>query len=228
MSVNVKQLAAEKAVEYIKDGMKVGLGTGSTAYWAIRKLGERVKEGLQITAVATSQASEDQARELGIPLVAFGDIDSLDITIDGADELDGKLQLIKGGGGALLREKIVATGSARMIVIADEGKVVETLGQFPLPVEIVPFAWEWTVAALDKLGCRTELRHKDGELYKTDNGNYIADCRFGAIASASELALALQQIPGVVEHGLFIGIASLAIIGHADGSITVLEGEQHL
>ncbi|WP_151734713.1 ribose-5-phosphate isomerase RpiA [Paenibacillus tengchongensis] len=227
MSVNVKQLAAEKAVEYITDGMKVGLGTGSTAYWAIRKLGERVKEGLQITAVATSQASEDQARELGIPLLAFGDIDRLDVTIDGADELDGGLQLIKGGGGALLREKIVATGSARMIVIADESKVVDTLGQFPLPVEIVPFAWEWTLAALGKLGCQAELRRKGGELYKTDNGNYIADCRFGAIASAPELALALQRIPGVVEHGLFIGIASLAIVGHADGSITVIEGEGH-
>lgn len=146
MSVNVKQLAAEKAVEYVQDGMKVGLGTGSTAYWAIRKLGERVREGLSIIAVATSQASEDQARELGIPLAAFGDIDSLDLTIDGADELDGSLQLIKGGGGALLREKIVATGSTRMIVVADESKAVTTLGKFPLPVEIVPFAWEWTVA----------------------------------------------------------------------------------
>ncbi|MEK4329032.1 ribose-5-phosphate isomerase RpiA [Paenibacillus sp. FSL R7-0297] len=226
--MNVKQLAAEKAVEYVQDGMKVGLGTGSTAYWAIRKLGERVSEGLNITAVATSQASEDQARELGIPLVAFGEVDSLDLTIDGADELDGALQLIKGGGGALLREKIVAMGSTRMIVVADESKAVTTLGKFPLPVEIVPFAWEWTVADLAKLGCKPELRRSGGELYKTDNGNYIADCRFEAIDSAADLALALQRIPGVVEHGLFIGIADMAVIGKNDGTIEIIEGESNL
>ncbi|WP_281425010.1 ribose-5-phosphate isomerase RpiA [Paenibacillus tritici] len=225
MSINVKQLAAEKAVEYVQDGMKVGLGTGSTAYWAIRKLGERVSEGLKITAVATSQASEDQARELGIPLVSFSEVDSLDLTIDGADELDGALQLIKGGGGALLREKIVAMGSARMIVVADESKAVTTLGKFPLPVEIVPFAWEWTVADLAKLGCKPELRRSGDELYKTDNGNYIADCRFEAIASAADLALSLQRIPGVVEHGLFIGIASMAIVGKSDGTIEIIEGD---
>lgn len=213
MSINVKQLAAEKAVEFVKDGMKIGLGTGSTAYWAINRLGERVSEGLKITAVATSRASEEQARELGIPIVAFGDIDSLDLTIDGADELDSNLQLIKGGGGALLREKIVASNSTRMIVIADESKVVNTLGKFPLPVEIVPFAWEWTVAELAKLGCNPELRRSGEELYKTDNGNYIADCRFEAIESAPKLALAIQSIPGVVEHGLFIEIAAMAIVG---------------
>lgn len=228
MSINVKQLAAEKAVEYVEDGMKVGLGTGSTAYWAIRKLGERVQQGLKITAVATSRASEEQARELGIPLVAFGDVDHLHLTIDGADELDGQLQLIKGGGGALLREKIVAMGSTRMIVVADESKAVETLGKFPLPVEIVPFAWEWTVAELAKLGCKPELRRSGDELYKTDNGNYIADCGFEAIASAPELAKSLQGIPGVVEHGLFIGIADLAIIGKNDGSIEIVEGESNL
>ncbi|AIQ23552.1 ribose 5-phosphate isomerase [Paenibacillus sp. FSL H7-0737] len=225
MSINVKQLAAEKAVEYVEDGMKVGLGTGSTAYWAIRKLGERVSEGLKITAVATSSASEEQARELGIPLVAFGDIDSLDLTIDGADELDSSLQLIKGGGGALLREKIVASNSTRMIVIADEGKVVNTLGKFPLPVEIVPFAWEWTVAELAKLGCQPELRRSGEELYKTDNGNYIADCRFEAIEAAPKLALTIQNIPGVVDHGLFIGIAAMAIVGKLDGTIEIIEAQ---
>lgn len=225
MSINVKQLAAEKAVEYVEDGMKVGLGTGSTAYWAIRKLGERVSEGLTITAVATSRASEEQARELGIPLVAFGDIDSLDLTIDGADELDSSLQLIKGGGGALLREKIVASNSTRMIVIADEGKVVDMLGKFPLPVEIVPFAWEWTVAELAKLGCQPELRRSGEELYKTDNGNYIADCRFEAIEAAPKLAETIQSIPGVVDHGLFIGIAAMAIVGKHDGSIEIIEAQ---
>ncbi|WP_342410899.1 ribose-5-phosphate isomerase RpiA [Paenibacillus sp. FSL R10-2778] len=221
--MNVKQLAAEKAVEFVKDGMKIGLGTGSTAYWAINKLGERVSEGLKITAVATSRASEEQARELGIPIVAFGDIDSLDLTIDGADELDSSLQLIKGGGGALLREKIVASNSTRMIVIADESKVVNTLGKFPLPVEIVPFAWEWTVAELAKLGCNPELRRSGEELYKTDNGNYIADCRFEVIESAPKLALTIQSIPGVVEHGLFVGIAAMAIVGKKDGSIEIIE-----
>ncbi|MEK3944331.1 MULTISPECIES: ribose-5-phosphate isomerase RpiA [Paenibacillus] len=223
--MNVKQLAAEKAVEFVKDGMKIGLGTGSTAYWAINKLGERVSEGLKITAVATSRASEEQARELGIPIVAFGDIDSLDLTIDGADELDSSLQLIKGGGGALLREKIVASNSTRMIVIADESKVVNTLGKFPLPVEIVPFAWEWTVAELAKLGCNPELRRSGEELYKTDNGNYIADCRFEVIESAPKLALTIQSIPGVVEHGLFIGIAAMAIVGKKDGSIEIIEAK---
>ncbi|OMD95209.1 ribose 5-phosphate isomerase A [Paenibacillus odorifer] len=225
MSINVKQLAAEKAVEFVKDGMKIGLGTGSTAYWAINKLGERVSEGLKITAVATSRASEEQARELGIPIVAFGDIDSLDLTIDGADELDSSLQLIKGGGGALLREKIVASNSTRMIVIADESKVVNTLGKFPLPVEMVPFAWEWTVAELAKLGCNPELRRSGEELYKTDNGNYIADCRFEVIESAPKLALTIQSIPGVVEHGLFIGIAAMAIVGKKDGSIEIIEAK---
>ncbi|WP_143763872.1 ribose-5-phosphate isomerase RpiA [Paenibacillus odorifer] len=223
--MNVKQLAAEKAVEFVKDGMKIGLGTGSTAYWAINKLGERVSEGLKITAVATSRASKEQARELGIPIVAFGDIDSLDLTIDGADELDSSLQLIKGGGGALLREKIVASNSTRMIVIADESKVVNTLGKFPLPVEIVPFAWEWTVAELAKLGCNPELRRSGEELYKTDNGNYIADCRFEVIESAPKLALTIQSIPGVVEHGLFIGIAAMAIVGKKDGSIEIIEAK---
>ncbi|AIQ12714.1 ribose-5-phosphate isomerase RpiA [Paenibacillus durus] len=221
--MNAKQLAAEAAVEYIQDGMKVGLGTGSTAYWAIRNLGERVAEGLKITAVATSRASEQQAKELGIPLVSFGEIDRLDVTIDGADELDGELQLIKGGGGALLREKIVAKGSDRMIVIADESKVVKTLGKFPLPVEIVPFAWEWTVADLAKLGCVPELRQGGADLYKSDNGNYIADCRFEIIKSAPELALALQSIPGVVEHGLFIGIADMAIVAKSDGSLQIIK-----
>ncbi|MFD1775096.1 ribose-5-phosphate isomerase RpiA [Paenibacillus rhizophilus] len=223
--MNAKQLAAEAAVDYVKEGMKVGLGTGSTAYWAIRKLGERVAEGLNITAVATSRASEQQARELGIPLVSFGEIDRLDLTIDGADELDGELQLIKGGGGALLREKIVAKGSDRMIVIADESKAVRTLGKFPLPVEIVPFAWEWTLADLAKLGCVPELRRAGGDLYKSDNGNYIADCRFEIIESAPKLALALHSIPGVVEHGLFIGIADMAIVGKSDGSLEVIHSK---
>ncbi|WP_310550004.1 ribose-5-phosphate isomerase RpiA [Paenibacillus glufosinatiresistens] len=221
--MNTKQMAAEQAVQYVQDGMKVGLGTGSTAYWAIAKLGERVAEGLRITAVATSVASEEQARGLGIPLLGFGEIGRLDLTIDGADELNDRLELIKGGGGALLREKIVAMNSDRMIVVADESKAVPKLGRFPLPVEIVPFAWEWTLNSIRALGCTPELRKSGDQLYRTDNGNYIADCRFGEIASAPQLADALSRIPGVVEHGLFIGIASLAVIGHSDGRIEVKE-----
>lgn len=224
--MNMKRLAAEAAVDYVKDGMKVGLGTGSTAYFAINKLGERVKEGLQITAVATSVASEQQARELGIPLVPFAQVDRLDLTIDGADELDGSLRLIKGGGGALLREKIVAMGSDRMIVVADESKAVRTLGKFPLPVEIVPFAWEWTLKDILKLGCEAELRREGSELYKTDNGNYIADCRFGAIEDPAAVAAALQGLPGVVEHGLFIGIADMAIVGKSDGTIDIITAKE--
>lgn len=224
MSVNAKRLAAEKAVEFVKDGMKVGLGTGSTAYWAIEKIGRRVQEeGLNIVAVATSQASEDQARGLGIPLVGFGEIGGLDLTIDGADELDSGLQLIKGGGGALLREKIVAMGSASMIVVADESKVVNTLGRFPLPVEVIPFACEWTLADLAKLGCEAALRRNGDELYLTDNGNYIADCRFESIADASALQESLRRIPGVVEHGLFLGVASMAVVAKSDGSIELLK-----
>ena len=221
--MNMKKAAAERAVEYVTEGMKVGLGTGSTAYWAIQKLGERVKEGLNIQAVATSKASEKLARELGIPIIPFADMDTLDITIDGADEVNPDLHLIKGGGGALLREKIVAYHSKQMIVIADESKVVDTLGKFPLPVEVLPFAFEWTVRSLEKLGCKPQLRTADDQLYVTDNGNYIADCHFGTIASPAELHDALLAIPGVVDNGLFIGMAAKVVISHSDGTIKVLE-----
>ncbi|GIO30072.1 MULTISPECIES: ribose-5-phosphate isomerase RpiA [Paenibacillus] len=220
--MNMKQLAAEKAVEYVKDGMRVGLGTGSTAYWAIRKIGERVRAGLNIRAVATSKASEKLAEEEGIPLIPFDRIDGLDLTIDGADELDRELHLIKGGGGALLREKIVAYHSKELIVIADESKFVDKLGSFPLPVEIVPFANEWTMAALEKLGAKPMLRTDGERIYVTDNGNYIADCRFGVIENPAELHRTLLALPGVVDNGLFIGMASRAVIGRQDGTVTVM------
>ncbi|WP_438350072.1 ribose-5-phosphate isomerase RpiA [Paenibacillus sp. FA6] len=221
--MNMKRIAAEHAVQYIKDGMKVGLGTGSTAYWAIQKLGERVKEGLSIQTVATSKASEKLAIELGIPIIPFTKLDGLDVTIDGADEINTDLHLIKGGGGALLREKIVAYHSARLIIIADESKRVQTLGQFPLPIEVIPFAVDWTLKALEGLGCRAQLRTDDERLFITDNGNYIADCRFGSIALPLELHNKILGIPGIVDNGLFIGQADLAIIGHRDGSVEVLE-----
>ncbi|GAK38594.1 ribose-5-phosphate isomerase RpiA [Paenibacillus urinalis] len=220
--MDLKRLAAERAVEYVKDGMKVGLGTGSTAYWAIQRLGERVKnEGLQIETVATSQASEDQARELGIPLVPFSEIGRLDITIDGADEVDGRLNLIKGGGGALLREKIVAMNSRRLVIVVDESKVIHTLGKFPLPVEIVPFACEWTYHALDQMGCHPAWRMNGSEKYMTDNGNYIADCKLGRISDAEALNQKLNMIPGVVDNGLFVDMADTIVVAHADGTIEI-------
>lgn len=222
--MDMKKNAAEKAVEYIQDGMKVGLGTGSTAYWAIVRIGERVKEGLNIEAVATSNASEKLAVEHGITLTPIQHIGRLDVTIDGADELDSQLRLIKGGGGALLREKITAYHSDRLLIVADESKSVISLGNFPLPVEIVPFAREWTFSALERLGCRAHFRiGESGNLYETDNGNYIVDCEFGIINSPEQLQQQLRGIPGVVEHGLFIGMADQAFIGRSDGSVDVLD-----
>ncbi|MFC7679727.1 ribose 5-phosphate isomerase A [Paenibacillus sp. GCM10028914] len=223
--MNQKKIAAEKAVEYIQDGMKVGLGTGSTAYYAIVRIGERVKqEGLRIQAVATSKASEKLALEHGITLTPFERLDRLDLTIDGADELDSQLRLIKGGGGALLREKITAFHSDLLLIVADEGKLVPSLGAFPLPVEIIPFASEWTLSALEKLGCRAELRKDEsGHLFISDNGNYIADCKFGIIEFPEQLQKQLKGIPGVVEQGLFIEMADKAFIGRDDGSVDVLD-----
>lgn len=221
MSINPKQIAAEKAVESIEDGMIVGLGTGSTAYWAIQKIGERVRDGLNIQAVASSTISEDLANELGIPVIPFADVETIDLTIDGADEVDANLQLTKGGGGALLREKLLAANSRRFIVIVDESKVVDTLGAFPLPVEIVPFAHELTVRKLQSLGCELTIRQKDGENFITDNGNLITDCRFGSITDPLTLHTQLNLIPGVVENGLFVGLTSQLIVGHSDGRLTI-------
>lgn len=217
-----KRLAAVEAVKEIKDGMIVGLGTGSTAYYAIVEIGRRVAEGLRIRAVATSVQSEELAVSLRIPIVPFAEVDRIDVTIDGADEADGELHLIKGGGGALLREKIVAASSNRLIIVADERKVVGRLGQFPLPVEVVPFAHELTLRKLAALGCEPVIRQKDGAPFRTDNGNLIVDCHFGAIDHVQELGLALHGIPGVVEHGLFIGMADKLIVGREDGTIREL------
>lgn len=214
-----KRIAAEHAVTYIKDGMVVGLGTGSTAYWAIRKIGERVKEGLLVRAVATSRQSEQLAQELGIPLVAFEEIDGIDITIDGADEVDGELNLIKGGGGALLREKIVAASSRKLIIIADESKLVNRLGTFPLPVEVTVFGSSLTMNKLAKFGCPLKLRTVNDQPFVTDNGNYIIDCQFGAIEQPQQLHDEINGIPGVVINGLFIHMADRVIIGQNDGTV---------
>ncbi|WP_145329623.1 ribose-5-phosphate isomerase RpiA [Paenibacillus xylanexedens] len=220
--MNLKQIAAEHAAAFVEDGMKVGLGTGSTAYYAICRIGERVREGLNIQAVATSEASDKLAREWGIPIIPFDQIGRLDLTIDGADEVDPDFNLIKGGGGALLREKIVAANSDKLIIVADGSKAVQTLGKFPLPVEVVPFASEWTFQALENMGCQPEWRMDGQKQYLTDNGNLIADCHLGAIDNASELNVQLNMLPGVVDNGLFVKMADVVIIAKEDGSIDEL------
>ncbi|SES32022.1 ribose-5-phosphate isomerase [Tranquillimonas rosea] len=222
-----KFVAARRACDLVEDGMRVGLGTGSTSAWMVRCLGEMVREdGLRITGVPTSARTAALAREMGIHVLGLDEARWLDICIDGADECDGELNLIKGGGGALLQEKIVATASDRMVVIADPSKVVAQLGAFPLPVEVVPFGWQTTqallqetIAALDVLGDRTELRMNGDQPYVTDEGNHIVDLHLGRIGNARQLALVLNQIPGVVENGLFIDICDVLVTGHADGRV---------
>ncbi len=224
-----KSAAAARAASYVKTGMKVGLGTGSTAAWLVRHLGERVRnEGLQIVGVPTSTRTAEQAREEGIAITTLDDAKWLDLTIDGADEYDADLALIKGGGGALLQEKIVATASDRMIVIADESKFVERLGTFPLPVEVLGFGMfttqmllEEMLEGLDVAGTKAVPRLQDGELYVTDEGNHILDLHLGRIGNARQLSLVLNQVPGVVENGLFVDICDICITGYADGRIEV-------
>jgi ribose 5-phosphate isomerase A len=220
-----KKAAGEKAAEYIRAGMTVGLGTGSTAYWAIEKIGSMVADGLDIKAVATSLQSEKQAKELGIPLVSFAAVDQIDVDIDGADEVDERLCLIKGGGGALLREKIIASASKQMIVVADHTKLVSQLGCFPLAVEVIPFGWELTIRKLKALGCEPTVRTQEGKPFITDNGNLIMDCAFGTISDPASLHDSLNNTPGVVENGLFVGIASRAVIGYPDGHTQIIGPE---
>ncbi|WP_027086136.1 ribose-5-phosphate isomerase RpiA [Cohnella panacarvi] len=223
MISKAKKLAAEKAVEFVQGGMIVGLGTGSTSFFAIHRIAERMKqEGLNIRAVSSSTSSEELALQLGIPLVPFSEIDSIDLTIDGADEVDGEFNLIKGGGGALLREKILASNSRKFIVIVDESKVVNRLGKFPLPVEIVPFAAELTIKRLGKLPCTPEVRMVHGKPFLTDNGNWIVDCHFGEIADPGALSRQLKAIAGVVEHGLFLAMTDTVAVGHTDGTTRFL------
>jgi len=212
-----KEAAGRAAAKLVRDGDIVGLGTGSTAYFAVVALGERVKAGLKIIGIPTSVQTADLARQLGIPLTTLDEHPKIDITIDGADEVDPKLNLIKGGGGALLREKVVASASKKMIVVADSGKVVPVLGKFPLPVEVISFARTVVEKKIALLGASPKLRTKpDGSPFLTDNGNQILDCSFEKIADPPALALTLSNTPGIVEHGLFIGLASLALVGRGD------------
>ena len=224
-----KFVAAKKATDYVKTGMKVGLGTGSTAAWFVQCLGELVRDkGLRIQGVPTSMRTAQLAREVGIEVISLDEAKWLDLTIDGADEYDGNLNLIKGGGGALLQEKIVATASDQMIVIADISKQVETLGAFPLPVEVIPFGWkttqtliEETLIGLDVLGQTTNLRMNGDAPFVTDEGNHILDLHLNRIGNARQLSLVMNQIPGVVENGLFIDICDTVIIGYGDGKVEV-------
>ena len=219
MSENPKQLAGERAAEYVDDGHIVGLGTGSTAYFAIVRLAERVKEGLSIKGIPTSEASDKLAREGGIPLTDFSEVSRIDVTIDGADELAPGFNLIKGGGGALLREKIVARATETQIIVADPTKDKAVLGAFDLPVEVTPFGRHATSGHIGALGCDPILRTDNGTAFVTDNGNHILDCPFGAIEDPSGLERALRNIPGVVECGLFVGLTDRIIIGQADGTV---------
>ncbi len=212
-----KEAAGRAAAKLVRDGDVVGLGTGSTAYFAVVALGERVKAGLKITGIPTSVQTGELARAVGIPLTTLDEHPEIDVTIDGADEVGPNLNLIKGGGGALLREKIVASASKRMVVVADSGKIVSALGKFPLPVEIIDFARVVVEKKIAALGATTKLRIKsDGKPFVTDEGHHILDCSFGKIADPAALALALSDTPGIVEHGLFIGIAKVALIGKGD------------
>lgn len=214
-----KQAAARAAVEFIQSGNVVGLGSGSTAAFAVRFLAERVRQGLNIVGIPTSVETQNLARQLGIPLATLDEHPQIDIDIDGADEIDPQLNLIKGGGGAFLREKIIASVSKRFVVIGDAAKQVSCLGKFPLPVEVIPFAESLIKTQIEHLGAQVKLReYAYGNPYITDEGHHILDCTFGKIADPPALAQKLCNIPGIVEHGLFIGMAEMALVGK-DGSV---------
>lgn len=224
----LKRAVAAKALDYVKDGMKLGLGSGSTAEIFVEMLAPRLRGGEKLLCVPTSEKTASLARKLGFTLAALDDLAPLDLTVDGADEADRNLDLIKGGGGMLLREKIVAAASRRMVVIADETKLVPRLGKYPLPIEVVEFGHKSTVtrlsAALAAAGYANvamTLRQRAGDTFRTDSGNVIYDCAFGAIQSAPKLAAAISAVPGVVEHGLFIGMATTLLIA-GPGEIEVI------
>ena len=219
-----KARAAAMALDLVEDGMRLGLGTGSTAAHFVDGVGAKVAQGLKLICVPTSEATRIQAESLRIPLTTLDETPHLDLTVDGADELDDELRLIKGGGGALLREKIVASASDRMVVIADRSKLVQTLGKFPLPVEVVSFGLAATRALLEAMaqeaGCKGNITlrpDRTGRPFVTDQGNHILDCAFGQIPEPDLLSFALKQVPGIVEHGLFLGIADAAIVAGPDG-----------
>lgn len=226
-----KRAAAWHAAELVEEGMRVGLGTGSTAAHLIARLGERARGGLRFTGVATSEETARLAREAGLEMATLDEVEWLDLTIDGADEFDANLNLIKGGGGALLREKIVATASDRMVVIADAGKEVARLGAFPLPVEVVPFGWRASRSLLEEAvgglglagGARPELRRRGDDPFVTDGGHYLLDLPLGRIDNPWQTSLVINQIPGVVENGLFVDVCDAVVIGRGDGGAELRE-----
>jgi len=223
---NPKEASGRHAADLVQSGMTLGLGTGSTVFFTLQRLAERIREeGLEVRGVPTSVDTETKAREMGIPLVELGQVTRLDLTIDGADEIDGDFQMIKGGGGALLREKVVAAISEKEVIVVGRDKVVERLGLgFLLPVEFVPFAASTVADFLRGSGCEPQLRERDGATFVTDNGNWIFDCRYpDGIADPRALEALVVRQPGVVECGLFIDLAHVVVIGGEDGSVEVRE-----
>jgi len=228
--VDAKQSVGFRAAEFVEDGMRVGLGTGTTAYWVVERLGQRVREGLRVRCVPTSRRTEEQARGLGIPLAALGEVGELDIAIDGADEIGPGLALIKGGGGALLREKLVAAAARRFVVIADGSKLVEVLGRFPLPVEVVRFGWESTARRVAAVAGVEPVLRRDagGEAFVTDNGNFILDCRCGEIRDPARTERWLKTLAGVVESGLFVNMADSAVLADEGGVQVITDSNSHI
>ena len=219
-AIDIKKALGAYAAHLVPGHSIIGLGTGSTVEWLVKQLAVMVKDGLEIKAVPTSSATENLALEGGIKIVGLNDVDTIELTIDGADEIDPQFQLIKGGGGALLQEKMVAAASKKLVIIADKSKDVEKLGHFPLPVEVIPNGWRQTLKKILAAGCpKAELRLINNVPCVTDNGHYIIDCHYSAIEDAGALNIALHLIPGLVETGLFIGMADEVIIGYPDGKI---------
>lgn len=217
-----KEIVGEEAANFIQDGMIVGLGSGSTVNWMLKKLGERMKqEGLKIKGIPSSLKTERLAQELGIPLTTFDEVEHIDLAIDGADEVDTRLNLLKGGGGSLVREKIVDAMAKELIIIVDESKLVTHLGAFSLPVEVVPYGWNITAKYIANLGCVPTLRKKENNVFVSDNGNYILDCPFDTILDPKSLHERLKSFVGVVETGLFVGMTSKVIVAR-DGKIETL------
>ncbi len=218
----IKQALGTFAADFIKQDMCIGLGTGSTVYWLLKELGKRKKEGLEFTAVCTSVQTQNILKDEGISYVSLDDVDRLQLAIDGADEADAKGNLIKGGGGALLQEKIVAAASDELIIIVDSKKDVETLGAFPLPVEVITFGWRQVMQKIKRAyNIPVKLREKENKVFITDHGHYILDCYFNLIDDPSQLNTALHLVPGVVETGLFVGMATKIVTGYPDGNIHV-------
>jgi ribose 5-phosphate isomerase A len=223
VSEDLKRLAGESAVAYAKDGFTIGLGTGSTVEYTIRRLGEVVRsQGWKILCVATSLATERLAREVGLPLISLEEVEGVDVAIDGADEVDPQLNLIKGGGGAHFREKVVARSARSVVIVVDASKVVPLLGtKMAVPVEVHPFGWRQTKVALESLWCKVAIRTVDGEPFRTDNGNYILDCKFGPIPKPEKLEREINNVPGVLENGLFVGLADLVLVAGSEGVRTM-------